>query len=69
VGQAATRLVLNRTHLKDDDGLRSDPLTKYREHHRSSDESRKTSNVLRVSKMGGDEKVKGKNQVGVTPLG
>ena len=37
MGQAATRLILNGTHLKDDDSLRSDPLTEYR----SSDESRK----------------------------
>lgn len=32
--------------------MRSKPLTEYSEHRRSSDESRKTSNVLRVSKMG-----------------
>lgn len=36
--------------------MRSEPLTEYREHHRSSDESRKTSNVLRVSKTGGDKR-------------
>jgi hypothetical protein len=43
--------------------MRSKPLTEQREHRRGSDESRKTSNVLRVSKMGDKKRVKRKKQV------